>query len=65
VLLHRIGTRAANEYGKSTGEQEAILGHLRDVEPLRRASCTHEIHATLPPEEVVARLVEIARDPAS
>jgi hypothetical protein len=53
VLLHRIGTRTTNPYGKSDGEQELILGHLREVEPLLRATCTHEIDATVPLAEVV------------
>jgi hypothetical protein len=37
-----------------------ILEHLRDVEPQLRATCTHEIDATLPLADVVERLVEIA-----
>jgi dephospho-CoA kinase len=59
VLLRRLETRTANEYGKSFEERELILGHLREVEPLLRATCTHEIDATLPLADVVERLVEI------
>jgi adenylate kinase family enzyme len=59
VVLRRISTRTTNEYGKSPEERELILGHLRDVEPLLRATCTHEIDATLPLADVVDRLVEI------
>jgi dephospho-CoA kinase len=61
VLLGRISARSTNHYGKSPEERELILSHLREVEPLLRATCTHEIDATLPLHDVVARLVEIAR----
>jgi dephospho-CoA kinase len=60
VLLHRIALRRTNEYGKSAHERKLILEHQREVEPLLRATCTHEIDATLPLHDVVARLVEIA-----
>lgn len=59
VLLSRIDRRTANPYGKAPDERELILRHLVDVEPLLRASCTHEIDATRPVGEVVAKLVEI------
>jgi len=59
VLLDRISTRTTNEYGKSPAERELILEHFREVEPLLRANCTHEIDATEPLSEVVERLVEI------
>jgi dephospho-CoA kinase len=60
VLLHRLATRTTNDYGKSAHERLLILTHRREVEPLLRATCTHEIDATLPLEEVVDRLAEIA-----
>ena len=59
VLLERISMRTTNAYGKSAADQQRILVHLREVEPLLRATCTHEIDATLPLEAVVERLVEI------
>jgi len=62
VLLDRISSRTTNDYGKSPGERELILTHLREVEPLLRATCTHEIDATQPLSEVVERLVRIGRD---
>jgi dephospho-CoA kinase len=61
VLLGRVSTRTTNEYGKSLDEGKLILTHLGEVEPLLRATCTHEIDATLPLVEVVERLVEIGR----
>src|SRR3954453_21004295 len=62
VLLRRIESRTTNDYGKTSEQRELILGHLAQVEPLLRASCTHEIDATQPVDDVVAQLVEIGRD---
>ena len=59
VLLGRIETRKTNAFGKSGKERELILAHVREVEPLLRATCTHEIDATRPPDEVVAELIRI------
>jgi thymidylate kinase len=62
VLLDRISSRTTNDYGKSLEERELILTHLREIEPLLRATCTHGIDATQPLSEVVERLVRIGRD---
>ncbi len=59
VLLSRVSTRTSNPHGKSLEERELMLRHLAEVEPLLRATCTHEIDATRPVGEVVAHLVEI------
>jgi len=61
VLLRRIATRATNDYGKSRVERESILRDLAEVEPLLRATCTHEIDATQPLDAVVAELVAVGR----
>jgi len=59
VLAHRIETRTTNDYGKAADERAQILRHVAEVEPLLRATCTHEIDAAQPLDHVVARLVEI------
>ena len=59
VLLNRIDSRTSNPYGNTPEERELILRHLAEVEPLLRATCTHEIDTTRPIDEVVARLVQI------
>jgi len=59
VLLGRIESRTSNDYGKSAHEREQVLRHLAEVEPLLRATCTHEIDATRPIEDVVGELVAI------
>lgn len=59
VLLDRIEHRTTNDYGKAADERALILAQLSEVEPLLRATCTHEIDATQPLEAVVAQLVAI------
>ena len=46
VLLARINARTTNSYGKAPDERELILRHIAEVEPLLRASATHEIDAS-------------------
>ena len=65
VLLRRIRRRTTNDYGKAAGERELILGHIAEVEPLLRATCTHEVDATLPIDDVVRQLIEIGEGAAT
>jgi AAA domain len=60
VLLARIAGRTTNDFGKTPAERDRILADLRAVEPLLRATCTHEIDARRPLAEVVAELEAIA-----
>jgi shikimate kinase len=59
VMLERIETRTTNNFGKTPAERDRILGDLASVEPLLRATSTHEIDATRPLDDVVAALVAI------
>jgi adenylate kinase family enzyme len=59
VLLGRIDARTTNRYGKSAEERVLVLRHLEEVEPLLRATCTHELDASQPVDLVVEQLVEI------
>jgi adenylate kinase family enzyme len=61
VILERIAGRTTNDYGKAAGERDLILSHIESVEPLLRATCTHEVDATRPLDEVVAALVAIGQ----
>lgn len=61
VLLDRISRRDTSDYGKSSEERELVLRHLAEIEPLLRATCTHEIDATQPLDVVVERLLAIGR----
>ena len=38
----------------------AILEHVAEVEPLLRATCTHEVDAAQPVDGVVAELILLA-----
>jgi thymidylate kinase len=64
VLLGRVDRRTTNVYGKTREERDLILTHIREVEPLLRASCTHELDAGRPVEDVVAELIRIGSDTA-
>jgi dephospho-CoA kinase len=59
ILMSRIATRATNDYGKSGEDRDLILRHLAEVEPLLRATCTHEVDAAQPLDVVVEQLVTI------
>jgi shikimate kinase len=63
VILDRIARRTTNNYGKTPSERAMILDDLARVEPLLRASCTHELDASRPLDEVVADLIAIASRP--
>jgi AAA domain len=65
VLLGRIESRTTNAYGKSPHERALVLEHLAEVEPLLRATCTHELDASRPLEEVVAQLAAIGESDPS
>ncbi len=60
VLLERIAKRTNNPWGKSPEQRDLILEQIREVEPLLRATCTHEIDTRMPVADVAARLIEIA-----
>jgi hypothetical protein len=59
VLLRRIAVRTTNDFGKDDQERETILRDLAEVEPLLRATSTHEIDATQPIALVVEQLIAI------
>ena len=65
VILDRIARRSTNDFGKTSAEREIILDDLAKVEPLLRASCTHELDASRPLAEVVADLIAIASRPVT
>ena len=59
VLLDRVDSRTTNDYGKTADARELVLLHLETVEPMLRATCTHELDASRPLEEVVDALAGI------
>jgi len=65
VLLKRLESRTTNDYGKAGDERELIVRQVAEIEPLLRATCTHEIDATRALDEVVTELAAIGAGPAS
>ncbi len=63
VILDRVARRTTNDYGKTPVERAMILDDLATIEPLLRASCTHELDAGRPLDQVVADLIAIASRP--
>jgi len=61
VILDRVENRTTNDYGKRPGERDLIRFHLETVEPLLRATSTHELDASKPLDDVVDALVTIGR----
>jgi hypothetical protein len=59
-ILDRVDHRTTNDFGKRPVERGLILSDLGSVEPLLRATCTHEIDASRPIDDVVDALVAIA-----
>jgi dephospho-CoA kinase len=64
TLLRRVATRSTNNYGKSSKDRDLIVRNLAEVEPLLRATCTHEVDATQPLDLVVEQLVAIGQGTA-
>ncbi len=65
VILDRVARRTTNDYGKSPLERGMILDDLAEVEPLLRESCTHELDANRPLDDVVADLIAISSRPVT
>jgi dephospho-CoA kinase len=65
VLLRRLEDRTNNPYGKTVEERDLILTQLAEVEPLLRATCTHEVDASQPIARVVAELEAIGSEDGS
>ena len=61
MIVERVANRTTNDYGKGPGELELIRFHLESVEPLLRATCTHELDASRPLDDLVDALVAIGQ----
>jgi hypothetical protein len=55
-----IRSSADTRYGKTPAERDLIPHHFAMVEPLLRASCTHELDASRSLDDVVADVIAIA-----
>jgi CO dehydrogenase/acetyl-CoA synthase delta subunit len=61
VIVERVANRTTNDYGQGPGELDLIRFHLVAVEPLLRATSTHELDASKPLDDVVDALVDIGQ----
>ena len=61
VILQRLDTRTTNDFGKTDAERRRILADLAEVEPLLRATATHELDAARSPAEIADALEAIAQ----
>jgi thymidylate kinase len=59
VLLRRIEHRTTNDFGKTPDERERIISDFAAFEHRLRATCTHELDATQPIDDIVAELIQI------
>lgn len=60
VMIDRIRSRATNGFGRTPTEMNRVVADQREIEPLLRRSCTHEIVTTVPLAYVVDEILEIA-----
>ena len=60
VLVERLASRTSNSFGKSPGELERVLDHLRAVEPLLRKTADQEIRTDKPLSHVVTEVVRLS-----
>ena len=57
VITERLRTRTNNRYGKHPAEVAEVMENLRVIEPLLRRSADHEVDATQPIADVLARVL--------
>jgi len=63
VTVARLAERTNNPYGKRDEEVAEVLRYKTTIEPLLRKRATAEIDTSIPLPEVVARVLEIAKNP--
>lgn len=59
VIVERLAARTNNPYGRRPEEVARVLDLLESVEPVLRKGAGHEIHTSIPLEEVVAEVLRI------
>lgn len=62
IMLERVATRTTNPFGRAAEERVAIRRDHAEVEPLLRASATHECDTARPLDDVVDLIVGIGMD---
>ena len=62
VIVERLPTRTTNTYGKHPDEAARVLDLIERVEPLLRKTADHEINTSVPLNDVVATVLQIAHE---
>ncbi len=57
VIVERLATRTNNPYGKNPAELAQVLGYIRTVEPMLRASATLEVDTSVPVDQVIETIL--------
>jgi hypothetical protein len=65
TLLSRIDRRTTNPYGKTADERHRSFAISARLNRCSAQTCTHELDATRPVEDLVARLIEIGEGASS
>lgn len=60
VLIQRLRSRTNNDYGKRPEEMADVLIYLKTVEPRLRRVAGHEIDTTMPLDQVVSTILDVA-----
>jgi shikimate kinase len=60
LIVERLAKRTTNRYGKRPAEVARVLDLIASVEPLLRRIASHEIDTSLPLDDVVAKVIQIA-----
>lgn len=61
--MTRLAERTNNPYGKRPEEIARTLALQQTIEPLLRTGASHELDTTIPLDQVVARVLQIAGHP--
>jgi shikimate kinase len=64
VIVERLTTRTNNPYGRRPEEVARVLSLMQTIEPLLRSGADHEIDTSIPLDQVVAKILQIAGEPA-
>lgn len=62
VIAQRLACRTNSSYGKRRTELEEVMRNLDEVEPLLRVRATDEIVTTWSIDDVVKKILDIARE---
>jgi dephospho-CoA kinase len=60
LIVERLATRTTNPYGKRPEEVARVLEQIQTIEPLLRRGASHVVDTSVPLDQVVSTVLEIA-----